>query len=146
MKDTKAVGIKERVKLIKMAKQDTLSQKVDYNFMFWLHLFLTMLSWFIPVLFWWPLVLTAYTIVLLQFVFFNRCLMNEGHALEDDGDFTFYAFLLEQIGFKPNRAKTKVIVRKWIYIFLASVTILWQLVLKQDHLIHFKDIFAAMGF
>lgn len=128
-----------------MAQQDALSQKVDYNFMFWLHLFLTMLSWFIPVLFWWPLVLGAYSIVLMQFVVFNRCIMNKEHDLDDDGEFTFYAFLLEQIGFKPDRAKTKIIVRKWIYVFLGSVTVLWQLVLGQDHLIHFKDILAAIG-
>lgn len=125
-----------------MAQKDALSTEVEYNFMFWLHLFLTMLSWFIPVLFWWPLVLTAYSIVLLQFVFFNRCLMNEGHALDDDGDFTFYAFLLEQIGFKPNRKKTKKIVRFWIYIIFASITILWQIVLGYDHLIHFSALWS----
>jgi len=129
-----------------MAQRDALAQNVDFNFMFWLHLFLTMLSWFIPVLFWWPIVLFAYGTVLMQFVVFNRCIMNKDHGLNDDGDFTFYAFLLEQLGFTPDRPKTKIIVRKWIYVFLGSVTILWQLVLKQDHLIHFKDIFAAMGF
>lgn len=128
-----------------MNQKDVLSQKVEYNFMFWFHLFLTMLSWFIPFLFWWPLVLTAYSIVLLQFVFFKRCLMNEGHALDDDGDFTFYAFLLEQIGFRPNRAKTRVFVRFWIYIILGTVTILWQIVLGKDHLIHFTDLFNLVG-
>lgn len=128
-----------------MAQQDALSQKVEYNFMFWFHFFLTALSWFIPVLFWWPLVLTAYSIVLLQFVFFKRCLMNEGHALDDDGDFTFYAFLLEQVGFKPNRAKTRKFVRFWIYIIMGAFTILWQIVLEFEPLIQFTEIYAAIA-
>ena len=127
-----------------MAQNDALSQKVEYNFMFWFHLFLTMLSWFIPVLFWWPLVLTAYSIVLLQFVFFKRCLMNEGHALDDDGDFTFSAFLLEQIGFKPNRAKTRVFVRFWIYIILGALAVLWQVVLGNEPLIQFTQLAEAV--
>ncbi len=127
-----------------MAQQDVLSQKVEYNFMFWFHFFLTALSWFIPVLFWWPLVLTAYSVVLLQFVFFKRCLMNEGHALDDDGDFTFYAFLLEQVGFRPNRAKTRKFVRFWIYIIMGAFTILWQIVLGFEPLIQFTEIFAAV--
>lgn len=126
-----------------MAQDNTLSQAVEYNFMFWLHLFLTMLSWFIPFIFWWPIVLVAYATVLMQFVVFNRCIMNKEHALDDDENFTFYAFLLERIGFKPDHVKTKKIVRKWIYVFLASVTILWQIVLQKEPLFYFSSLMGS---
>lgn len=100
-----------------------------YNLTFWLHLFVTVLSWFIPFLFDWRLVLTAYSCVLLQFHVFGGCLMNRGHALDDAGnDDTFYAHLLELAGFQINRKKVKTFVRLWIYVFLGGLALWWQLV------------------
>lgn len=100
------------------------------NGTFWIHLFLTAISWFIPFLFDWKLVVSAYTVVLMQFVLFGGCLMNRGHGLEDsNNDHTFYAHLLEHLGFKFNRRKVKIVVRLWIYVFLTAVTLLYQVVL-----------------
>jgi hypothetical protein len=109
---------------------------VKYNGNFWLHLFVTALSWFIPFLFTWKLVLAAYSVVLLQFLVFGGCLMNRGHALEDRGnDHTFYGHLLECAGVRLNRARVKRFVRLWIYVVLGSIALLWQLGLGKAPLI-----------
>ncbi len=102
---------------------------IRINTIFWMHLFVTMLSWLGPFLFWWPLIITAYVIVHLQFAFFGRCLMNKGHHLieEEEEDYTFYAFLLESLGWQPDRKTVKLVVRKLLYIFLTLITILWQI-------------------
>ncbi len=108
-------------------KDKQTSIPTTFNFMFWLHLFLTVISWFGPFLFSWYLIIPAYCIVLLQFVFFGRCLMNEGHAIDDSGDHTFYGFILEKLGFRFNRKKLKVFVRREIYFIFTTITLIWQL-------------------
>jgi hypothetical protein len=110
-----------------------------YNFSFWSHLFLTALSWFLPFLVSWWLAILAYSIVLLQFALFNRCLMNEGHGLDDgQGEATFYGFLLERIGIRPDRQKLKRFVRRDIYVCLTVIAIVWQLVLGHEPMWFFK--------
>jgi hypothetical protein len=103
--------------------------------MFWFHLFITMLSWAAPFLFDWKWTLLAYCIVLLQFVVIGGCIVNRGHNLDDSGENTFYAHLLEIIGFRFDRQKVKTFVRFWIYVILAGVTIVWQLVLNKASIV-----------
>ncbi len=102
-----------------------------HNFAFWFHLLITILAWVGPFLFSWYLMVTAYGLVLLQFLIFNRCLLNARHALdtETDKETTFYSYLFEQIGYYPNRKTLKLIVRRYLYIILSLVTVLWQVVL-----------------
>lgn len=109
--------------------------KTDHGFNFWFHLFITVLAWIGPFLFTWYLMITAYMIVLVQFMIFGRCLLNKSHGLEDDGESTFYSYLLEQVGFKPERKVLRVWVRNYIYIILTAVTVLWQLVLGFEPLL-----------
>jgi hypothetical protein len=109
--------------------------KSQFGVIFWLHLFITILAWFAPFLFWYPLPIAAYTIVMLQFFVFGRCLMNNEHALDDGGDTTFYSYLLELIGFKPHRARLKFFIRRVLYPVLALTTIIWQVVLNNKALI-----------
>lgn len=117
-----------RPQLIILPMQQVIATK--YNFTFWVHLILTLFSWTLPFFVPWPLALAAYATVLLQFVFFNRCLMNGGHNLDDsENDHTFYAYLLELLGIKLDRRKVKRFVRFWKYILLASFTVLWQVIL-----------------
>jgi hypothetical protein len=100
---------------------------VRYNLTFWLHLFVTAFSWFIPFLFDWKLVLLAYGSVVLQFAVFGGCLMNRAHALKDEGnDHTFYAHLLERLGFRFSRQRVKTFVRLWIYVLLGIAAVSWQ--------------------
>jgi len=72
---------------------------------------------------------SAYLLVVLQFIIFKRCLLNAKHKLDVSDDTTFYSHLLESAGIKPNRAELKTFVRKYLYIILASVAIVWQLLL-----------------
>ena len=111
----------------------------NYGLMFWFHLFITVLSWFAPFLFSWYLPIAVYVLVLLQFAVFDRCILNKEHDLADsDEDTTFYAFILESVGFKPNRKKVKQFVRWYLYFILTAITVTWQVVLGNSPLLFFK--------
>jgi hypothetical protein len=108
----------------------------NYGFIFWFHLFITVLSWFAPFLFTWYLPIAVYVIVLLQFFVFGRCVLNRAHDLTDEEtDSTFYAFLMESVGFKVNYKKVKRFVRFYLYFILTGITLMWQLVLHNAPLL-----------
>lgn len=109
--------------------------KSAFGFVFWLHLFITVLSWFGPFLFWYPVIIAVYAIVILQFIVFKRCLMNREHALGEEDDNTFYAYVLEQLGFKPNRTHLKFFIRKLLYPILIIITLIWQIYLGHKSII-----------
>ncbi len=104
---------------------------------FVLHFIITLTAWIGPFIFPWYLMLTAYTIVMLQFLVFNRCLMNIKHDLSEDENMTFYASLLESVGIHWNRKSVKIFVRKWLYACLAVFTLTLQLALHYKPLINF---------
>lgn len=101
----------------------------QHNFSFWFHVLITVLAWVGPFLFSWYLMVTAYMIVMLQFLIFGRCLLNSAHELDDSNDTTFYSYLFDQLGISVNKATLKVWVRRYFYIILSVVAILWQVVL-----------------
>ena len=104
----------------------------NLNISFWLHLLVTILAWAGPFLFSWQLMIAAYLLVQLQFWIFGRCLLNEQHDLSEEDDYTFYAFLLEYLGFNFNRKAVKMIVRNGLYLVLAALTFIWQVILKHE--------------
>lgn len=109
---------------------------VEYNGMFWAHLLVMVLAWAGPFLIWWPVMLLAYIAVQFQYRFFNRCLMNEAHALHEQDDYyTFYAWIFEQMGFKPNRKRLKFYVRNVYNYCLGTFTVIWQVVLENEALL-----------
>jgi hypothetical protein len=72
--------------------------------------------------------LVAYALVVLQFIVFEKCLLNAQHGLmeDQDTDATFYSELFSTVGIRHNRKKLKRFVRIWLYPLLA----LWTLVLQ----------------
>ncbi len=116
-------------------KQKVAPSTSTHNATFWFHVLITALAWVGPFLFSWYLMVSAYVIVLLQFLIFNRCLLNAKHDLEDAEDTTFYSYLFEQLGYYPNRKVLKLWVRRYVYIILSLLTLFWQLVLGFDPLI-----------
>ena len=53
--------------------------------------------------------------------------MNKHHGLDESDDHTFYAELLELMGFQPNRRKLKIIYSRSICnIILITITLIWQ--------------------
>lgn len=110
----------------KMAIQDNLAS--EHNTTFWVHVLITFLGWVGPFLFSWWLIVPAYLIVMVQFMIFGRCLMNGQHGL-DDNDATFYSYLLEKFDIHMDRKKLKLFVRRYLYIVLSAVALIWQLVL-----------------
>ena len=107
----------------------------SHNMTFWFHLFITVLAWVGPFFFSWYLMVAAYLVVVLQFIFFNRCLLNAKHDLSDANDATFYSYLFEQIGIEVNRKQLKKFVRRYVYILLAAFTVFWQLALRMEPLL-----------
>lgn len=96
---------------------------------FWIHLVFLLASWAAPFLVTWKFLIPIYSLVLLQFFFFGRCLMNSEHGLDDSADHTFYAELMEKFGLRPNRPLVRRFVRSWIYGVFVCVAIVWQVVL-----------------
>lgn len=115
-----------------IAKNNTDKKAVIW---FWIHLFFLFASWVAPFVFPWKFLIIAYSTVLLQFVFFGRCLMNSEHGLDDAANHTFYAELMEKMGMKPNRDKVKRFVRSWIYLVLFTIGFVWQEVLGKGYLL-----------
>lgn len=109
--------------------------KSSHNLVFWFHVVITAAAWVGPFLFSWYLMVTGYMIVMLQFLIFGRCLLNSKHDLEDDNDTTFYSYLFEKIGYHPNRATLKLWVRRYFYIILSVITLIWQVVLGFEPLL-----------
>lgn len=97
---------------------------------FWLHLMVVFISWAAPFLVRWTVIVPIYLIVLLQFRFFGKCLVNQMHQLSTADDNTIYAELLEWFGFQPNHKTLKLIVHRYLYPVLIFVTLIWQVVLK----------------
>lgn len=110
-------------------QEETIHSK--HNFAFWFHLVITILAWVGPFFFSWYLMLIAYAVVIIQFMVFDRCLLNAKHGLdtESDQNTTFYSYLLESLGYHPNRKKMKHVVRRYLYVALAALTLVWQLIL-----------------
>lgn len=93
---------------------------------FWFHLFVTLLAWVAPFLFSWQWSLPVYAVVMLQFAVFGRCLVNKEHNLVEDDHATFYSYLFEKLGFKPDRRRLKFYVRNVCYAVLALIAFVWQ--------------------
>lgn len=111
------------------AKSSQEATQSEHNLVFWFHVVVTLLAWVGPFLIPWWLLVPAYLLVLLQFLIFNRCLLNAQHDLKDENDTTFYSYLFEKMGWQPNRSTLKLWVRRYFYIILAAFTLLWQKVL-----------------
>ncbi len=79
----------------------------DLNGAFWFHLFITALAWVGPFLFSWYLMVTAYALVVLQFIFLGRCVLNKSHGLDAGNDATFYSVLLDWAKIKHDPVRVK---------------------------------------
>jgi hypothetical protein len=101
----------------------------EHNFMFWFHLFITSLAWVGPFLFSWQIMVVAYAIILLQFLVFDKCLLNAKHDLTVSEDATFYSYLFEACGMTVNRPLIKVVVRRYLYFILGAFAYFWQVAL-----------------
>lgn len=111
------------------------TQQQTFNFAFWFHLSIMLLSWFIPFLVDWRLCIVAYIIVQLQFDFLGICVVNKHHDLEEKDNYTFYAHVFELVGFDVNHKKMKFYVRKISNYFYAAITIFWQIILGIEPLL-----------
>lgn len=107
-------------------KEDVTSH-ATINTVFIVHLFLVLIAWLGPFVFPWYLMVLGYGVVVGQFFYYKRCLMNEAHGLDDSGDHTFYSHLFEKMGMHPNRKKLKDFVRGYLYIILGIFTLILQL-------------------
>ena len=123
----------------------TEAAKLEINGMFWVHLFVTSLAWVGPFLFSWYLIIIAYIAVQMQYQIFNRCLMNEGHALGEEDHKTFYHFLFTKMGMTLERKAVKIFVRQRLNYILAAIAIFWQVYLGFEPLLFFSNTLPFIG-
>jgi hypothetical protein len=112
----------------------TTAQSNKFNLAFWLHLVVTIGAWVAPFLLSWYIIVPIYALVVIQFLIFGRCLVNEKHELGEADDMTFYAYLFEAIGIPVNRKRLKWYVRRMFYQVLSVFTLIWQLLLGNEPL------------
>ncbi len=94
---------------------------------FLVHFLITLLAWAGPFLFSWYLMAAAYALVMLQFLLLNRCIVNAKHALPEENEMTFYAYLFESAGIKIPRRPLKFIVRRILYPLFGVFAYIWQI-------------------
>jgi hypothetical protein len=99
-----------------------------FGIVFWAHFALVVLTWLGPFLAPWQLPVFGYTLVLCQYIFLKKCVMNRHHQLSEDGGNTFYAHLFELAGFNFNRQTVRFVVRKLMMPTLIAFTLWLQLV------------------
>ncbi len=104
--------------------KEEVTSHATVNTVFIVHFILVIIAWVGPFVFPWYLMVLGYAVVVGQFLYYKRCLMNGAHGLDDSGDHTFYSHLFEKIGFNPNRKKLKDFVRGYLYVILAVFTII----------------------
>lgn len=111
------------------------AQLLKSKIAFWLHTLAVVATWVAPFLISWKITVAVYAAVMLQFALWGKCLMNEHHGLDESGGRIFYTDLLEKMGFSPSPSLVKTIVRQWLYPILATITLLWQVVLGNKPLL-----------
>lgn len=107
--------------------KENITSHTEINTVFIVHFILVIIAWLGPFVFPWYLMVLGYSVVLGQFFYYKRCLMNGAHGLDDSGDHTFYSHLFEKMGLYVNRKKLKDFVRGYLYIILAIFTLILQL-------------------
>ena len=94
---------------------------------FFIHLLAIIVAWTGPFLISWKIMVPVYILVSVQFIVFKSCLMNKHHGLDESNDHTFYAEILELMGFRPNRRKLKTFIREYLNVILIATSLGWQL-------------------
>lgn len=107
----------------------------EHNFVFWFHLAISLMGPFALFLVSWYLIIPVYAGIYIQFVFFNRCLMNEKHNLSDGTENTIFSYFIEQLGWQHDTARVTFFVRKLMYPILILITVFWQIILDNSPLL-----------
>ena len=110
-------------------KQQAKETGSSLNFVFWFHLFITILAWIGMFLFSWYIFSPILLLVQLQYLVLGECVLNKHHDLDESDNYTFYAFLFESLGFQPNRKRIKQFVRGGIYVVIAILAFVYQYIL-----------------
>jgi hypothetical protein len=108
--------------------------KLKHEFLFWLHLVLTVGSFAVPFLISWQLTVTALGLTILQHIFFGRCLLLGEHGVSEDDGSTFLSHLFERLGITPNKPFLRTFMRKFAYPALLIITLWWQVYLGHEPL------------
>lgn len=107
----------------------------EHNFVFWFHLVISLIGPFAFFLISWFLIIPVYAGIFIQFLFFNKCLMNESHSLSEGTENTIFSYFFEQLGWKHDTTKVTFFVRKLMYPVLIGITLVWQIWLNKAPLL-----------
>ncbi len=76
-----------------------------------------------------------YIVLLLQFRFIGKCVINQKHGLGDEDYKTFYSDVIEDLGYQPNRRRLKRFLHRYFYWILMAISLVWQVALGHKHLL-----------
>lgn len=104
--------------------------KNHFRAYFLLHLVIILLIWISPFYLNWKIILFLIFLYYIQLLIFGNCVINIIQFSTRFREPSFYAFVLERLGFKINRKRIILLadfVFPWI---ILGISLIWQLILK----------------
>ncbi|NTV22526.1 MAG: hypothetical protein HGB03_03100 [Candidatus Yonathbacteria bacterium] len=99
----------------------------DFGILFWTHLLLIIAVWSSP--FWlpWELILIGIILYYLQLLLVGDCILTKWQFKSQRREMTFYAHVLEKLGFQFDRHKVRFTADYIMPGIILGIALLWQL-------------------
>lgn len=104
------------------------------KFIAWFHLFEIILVWFSPFLISWYLIISLIILNYIQIVLLGDCVLTR-MQFGNKNKKTYYTFLLEKLGFKPDNKKVTFFVINVKPFILLFISFIWQILLNNRPLV-----------
>jgi len=101
-----------------------------------LHFLIIILIFLSPFILSWKIVLVFIILYYIQLFIFGNCLLTIAQFKEHSRSTTFYSFILEKLGFFPNKKVVRIIVDYFLPWIILMVAIIWQHLLS--HVVWFQ--------
>lgn len=105
--------------------------------MFILHIFIIVLVYLSPFLLSWKIILFFIGLYYLQLLIFGNCILTIKQFKEKNRDTTLYSYILNKLGFNPDKRKVRIAVDYFIPWIILAISLVWQTVLNHDAFLWF---------
>ena len=100
-----------------------------------IHLVLVILIWISPFILNWKWILFGVAIQKALAIKFKGCILTNIQFKEQAEEMTYYTYLLEKMGFSPNRKTMRFLSKYVIPIMILAITFIWQIILERPTII-----------
>ena len=108
------------------------NKKDLFNFTFFIHIILEILSFLSPLLFSWWLVIIGFILMHIQFKIFGTCVLNKIQFKKHKGDSVFLYPYAKMLGINISFKNMRFLMRYIIPLLLIIISIIWQILLKNQ--------------